>query len=278
MSGNQSGLSFYQALTAAIGDLSAHGFDSVERLSYWTKIIRDAALRTLVPEHVVEEQLNKFFGATYRKLVDQAQILRHHPGVSRWTLDKVKPQLRAELDRRRMMSANLIKLNREKMIDQVNQRFTAWASSVPVGGTDAIDKVTVKTDIRKSLKSLPFEERRVHVDQAHKFVSNLNNIVANDAGALAARWHSHWRQRNYNYRRDHKDRDDQVYIVRGNWALERGLMRVSGHLFTDEITMPGEEVYCRCHYQYIYSLQDLPADMLTQHGQDELKRVRAMVA
>lgn len=257
--------------------MSAHGFDSVQRLEYWTKIIREAATRSLTPEYMVEEQLNKFFGATYRKLVDQARILKHHPGVSRWTLDKVKPQLRAELDRRRMMSANLIKLNREKMIDQTNQRFTAWASSVPVGGTDATDKNDVKAGIRKSLKSLPFEERRVHIDQAHKFVANLNNILANDAGAIAAIWHSHWRQRNYNYRRDHKERDDQVFIIRGNWALERGLIRTVGHLFTDEITMPGEEVYCRCHYEYIYSLQDVPDAMLTQLGRDELKRVRALV-
>jgi hypothetical protein len=276
MSGSTSTLTFYQALTAAIGDMSAHGYDSTERLRYWTAILREAANRSLVPEHVLEEQLNRFFSTTYRRLVDQGQILRHHPGVSRFTLEKLKPHLRPALDRARIASRDLIKLNRAKMIEDVDRKFTGWATSLPTGGTASVDTKDVKDGIRKPLASLPFTERRVHIDQGHKFVANLNNILAKDGGALAAIWHSHWRQRNYNFRKDHKERDEQIYIVRGNWAMERGLIRAVGHLFTDEITMPGEEVYCRCHYEYIYSLQDLPEDMLTKLGQDELRRAKAM--
>ena len=38
----------------------------------------------------------------------------------------------------------------------------------------------------------------------------------------------------------------------------------SGYL--DEITQPGEEVFCRCYVTYLYNLRSIPEDMLTQKG------------
>lgn len=271
-------MSFYETLTAAINDVTKHGYDSPERISYWEAAIRAAALRTLISEQQLEEQLNRFFGATYKKLITDGQILKHHPGVSRGTLENVKPRLRAELDRRRVAAAALIRNDREKMIDDTNRRFTGWASSIPPGGSRAVDRTDVKASVRKSLAALPFNERRVHIDQGHKFVANLNNIIAVDSGAIAGIWHSHFRQINYNYREDHKERDDVFYLVRGNWAINKKFIHVAGLLYTDEITMPGEEVYCRCFYQYLYSLQDIPDEYLTQLGRDALAAARRMIA
>src|SRR5207247_2394734 len=105
-------------------------------------------------------------------------------------IDQIKPALHAELERRIMASADLIKLNRKAAIEKTVQRFSGWATSVPPGGTRATDKKKEKDSIKKSLKSLPFEERRVIIDQSHKFVANLNEIVAKDGGAIAGRWHS----------------------------------------------------------------------------------------
>ncbi len=271
-------MSFYEALSAAVNDITTHGYDSAERVARWVVIIRAAAERSLVPEYLLEEQLSRFFGATYTRMVEHAAILKHHPGISRGTLENIKPKLRAELDRRRIMSSNLVKQNREKMLDDLDQRFTGWASSVPAGGSRAIDRGDVKDGIRKSLASLPFTERRVHVDQGHKFVANLNDIVAKDGGAIAGIWHSHWRRPGYRFRKDHKERDGVLYLIRNSWAMQKGFVQKSGALYTDEITMVGEEVYCSCFYQYVYSIQDLPNEYLSQKGRDALALAKKMVA
>lgn len=270
-------LSFYQALTAAVGDFLANGYDSVERLAYWTKVIRDAASRSIVPEYVLERELDRFLSATYERMVGKGQILNYHPGIARFTLEKVRPQLHASLERSRVASRNLVKLNRKKMMEDLDQRFTGWATSIPAGGIRDANRREIKEGIKKSLARLPFEERRVHVDQGHKFIANLNQILAHDGGAIAAIWHSHYRQAGYNYREDHKERDSHVYLVRGSWAIERGLIRTSGALYTDEQTMPGEEIFCRCFYQYIYSLQDIPPDLLSEKGRVELKAMKVML-
>ena len=271
-------MDFYKVITAAVADMTEHGFDDLNRVQMWLVRIRRAAIDSLIPERVLQEQLAKTFRTTYKRLVENGGLTRFHPGIPQYTIDRVKPKLRAELDRRIMASADLIRLNRVNAIEKTLQRFSGWATSIPMGGTDAANRTDVKKDIKKALAGLPFEERRVAIDQGHKFVANLNNIVATDGGAIAAIWHSHYRQPGYNYRPDHKDRDGRVYMIRGNWALERGLVRLAGREYYDQITAAGEEVYCRCFVTYIYSLGSMPADMLTSLGKSEIQRVRALLS
>lgn len=267
-------LSFYEVVTLAVRDMSEHGFDSQERVDYWLKEIAEAAAYDMTPEMVMQQTLQNSLHTIYKRLIDKGQILRANPGVSKFTLDQLKPKLRAELDRRIMASAQLIKLNRQAAIQKTLQRFSGWATSIPIGGSDAVDKNETKDQIKKSIKSLPFEERRVLIDQGHKFSSSLSEIIAQDSGAIAAEWHSNWRQVNYNYRRDHKERDMKVYAVRGNWALKLGLMKPGKNGYTDDITKPAEEIFCRCFYRWIYGLRDLPEDMLTEKGRAAVQQAK----
>lgn len=264
---------FLETLSAAIDDILNHGFDSQERIEFWVDKLRKVASWSMIPIHQVEEHLNRTFRAIYRSKIEKGTILQRHPGIGKFTLERVKPKLRQELDRRIMASAQLIKLNRQRAIETTLQRFAGWSTSIAPGGTDAQGKQEVKAEVRRGLVGLPFEERRVAIDQGHKFVGNLSNILATDGGAIAAIWHSHWRQLNYNYRVEHKERDLKVYTIRNNWAQQAGLMKVGEAGYTDEVTLPGEEIYCRCYYQYLHSLRRLPDDMITVKGRWELAKV-----
>lgn len=269
---------FYEVLTKAITDLADHGFDSEERLETWTERIRRAALIALPSEESLTKMLRDALVARFKKLVDDGEIAKHHPGVSRFTIKNLRPQMKDELDKRIMASAQLIKLNRKRAIDATLQRFTGWATSIPAGGTKQTDKAKTKADIRKSLASLPFEERRVLIDQGHKLTASISEVIANDNGAIAVIWHSHWRQPGYDYREDHKERDEQVYAIRGNRALQLGLMKAGPAGYYDQITKVGEEPFCRCYAQWIYSIRDLPDDMLTAKGRKALADAKAKIA
>ena len=102
-------------------------------------------------------------------------------------------------------------------------------------------------------------------------------MVASEGGAIALIWRSHWRQAGYDYREDHKDRDSQVYAIRGsgNWALQQGLMRPGPPGYYEDITAVGEEIFCRCWAEYIYRLGSLPDDMLTKKGAETLAQARS---
>jgi len=259
-------MTFFEVLTSAINDFIKHGFDSKKRVDDWLKKLKDAANRAMMPESQMQREMEKALNQAFTRLVQRGGI----KSVSAFDVSRLKPKLRAELDRRIMASADLIKLNRNKNIEEVLQRFQGWATSIPKGGSKAVDKVKEKQNIRKSIAKMPFEQRRVIIDQTHKLIDNINNIVAVDNGAIAGEWHSHWKQPNYHYREEHKERADKVYLIRNNWASEKGLIKpING--YTDEITRPGEEVYCRCNYVYLYNLRQLPEDMLTQKGKAELQ-------
>lgn len=268
------GDSFYDVLTAAVNDLGEHGFDKVQRVAYWTEQLRQAAARSTHSAQYLEEMLRNALGAIYRRLAERGEVLKRHPGVGRFTLDRVRPELRAELDRRILAAANLIRLNRDEAIQKTLHRFQGWATSIPDGGSDAIERLKVKGELAKSVRGLPFAERRVLIDQGHKLTASINRTVAEGGGAIALVWHSHWRQPGYNYREDHKERDEHVYLLRDSWARERGLVRPGPAGYYDEVTAVGEEPFCRCFATYLYHLRQLPEEMLTVKGRDTLAKVR----
>jgi hypothetical protein len=272
--------SFYTVLTAALNDILDTGYVSAERVAEWVRRLRGAAARSLTPPDVLERALHDTMRAIYRSKVERGGLLKYHPGVGRFTLQRVAPRLRGELDRRILASAALIKLNREKVIEDTLRRFAGWATSIPAGGTDAADRVELKERIRKPLASAPFETRRVIIDQGHKLRASLSEILATDGGALVGHWRSHYQQRGYDYRPEHKhfDVDDKYFVVPDNWALRAGLMKVDGHRYITDIERPGEKPFCRCWYVWTHSLNRLPDGMLTAKGREAVAHGMKMAA
>ena len=268
---------FNDVVSDAIADILEYGFDSMERVERWQERLKRAAQATLLPEHDLNDMLNEGLSQIYEKLVDSGQLVRRNEGVSLFTIDKVKPELRKLLDSRIMASADLIKRNRQQSIDKTLARFSGWATSIPPGGTAQAKKKDVKENIGKALRSLPFEERRVLIDQGHKLTASINEVVAIGGNAIAARWRSNWKQPGYDYRDDHKERDGHVYLLRDTWASKAGLVKAGNNGYYDKITKAGEEPFCRCYIVWIFSLRDLPPDMLTAKGKSELDRVRAQI-
>lgn len=265
---------YFATITAAVNDLIEHGFDSMERVDYWTEEIRKAALRAQASPERLQQMFSDYLVLIYKRLVDRGEIARYHPGIGRFTVDKVQPLLRAELDRRIKASANLIKLNKAAMVEKTIQRFQGWSTSLPVGTS----RTTDRTEVKKSLAGSKFEERRVLIDQGHKLTASLNEVVAAGGGAIALIWHSHWRQAGYNYREDHKERDGLIYLLRNSWATERGLIKPGPAGWYDLITAVAEEPYCRCYAQWLYNIRDLPVEMLTQKGIEQLALARKALA
>lgn len=266
---------YQQVVDDAVNDLSEHGYDSAERVTFWQMRIKEAAERTMASTAQMETILREAMVAIYKRLVERGGLIKFHQGVGRFTLEQVRPQLRLELDRRIMAAADLIKLNRRESVEKTLRRFAGWSTSIPRGGAAPGQKAEAKVDIKKGLKQLPFVERRVLIDQGHKLTASLNEILAVDGGALAVIWRSKWRQPGYNFRQDHKDRDGHVYALRDNWAQAAGLMKVGPDGYYDQITSVAEEPFCRCSAQFIHSLGKLPKDMLTRKGEQKLAEAHA---
>lgn len=272
---------FTRTVREAVKFFLRNGYTSRQELEQWQAIIRQAAESETDDDYMsmVSDRLRK----AYDLQVSKAGALERHKGLSRFTLNYMEPKLRSELDRRILASADLIKLNRTAAINKTVQRFSGWATSIPVqdyvgGGLSASSRSGIVANaqhIQKSAEQVDYEARRVMIDQSHKLIANIDNIIATGNNAIAAEWHSHWRQPGYDFREDHKERDKLIYLIRGNWAQKNGYVKAGPAGYLDEITQPGEEVFCRCYVTYLYNLRSIPEDMLTQKGRKFLGSMKA---
>lgn len=265
---------FDDELKRAIEYILQNGFDNVQFISYTLNRLRKAAEASYPSDAQLQTQMERALENNFKRAVSNKRLNAFNPGVSRFTIDRIMPKLRIELDRRIRTNANLIVLNRQQAIDKTLQRFAGWASSVPVGGSRATNKSDVKSDITKISRQLRYETRRREIDQGHKLIAAIDAVIAEQTGAIAAIWHSHWRQAGYDYREDHKERDQNVYAIRNNWAIDKGLMKKGAAGYLDEITQPGQEINCKCNAIYLLNLRDLPDSMLTEKGREVLKETR----
>lgn len=266
---------FHQTLSEAIRDLSETGYDSADRIDAWVNRLRNAAERAMGVEYTIDQETARRLGAIYDRMVDGGKILERVPDVSRYTLAMVRPALRAELDRRIIASVNLIRLDRKRAVEATLDRFRGWSTSIPQGGDETINKTQARVSIGKSIARVKYEQRRVLVDQSHKLIANVAELVATDNGAIAGIWHDHGEHDvSYNARKEHMARAGKIYLVRDSWAHRQGLVKpVNGYM--DEITRPGQEVMCRCFYQWLTSPRRLPDEFLTAKGQEFVARKAA---
>ncbi|MGA7537416.1 MAG: hypothetical protein WBW93_01485 [Steroidobacteraceae bacterium] len=264
---------FYQVVSAAVNDFVEHGFDSQHRLERWLEEIRRAALAALIPEHELVEFLRQSLGRTFRAATTDAALLRKHRGLPPFTLERIRPALRPELDRRILASANLIRLNRDASVQRTLQRFSGWATSIQIGGSDIVKRRETAEHVRRSIAGLPLEERRVIIDQGHKLSAAVNDIVAQDGGAIAMIWHHIHPGAHYKSRPEHLARNGKIFPIRDSWAHQAGLIRPAGRKYLDEIDQPGELIFCSCSGVYLYTPAELPPDMWTAKGRQMVLKV-----
>jgi hypothetical protein len=265
---------FHEVLTAAVRDISENGYDDVARLDEWLKRLRYAAVADLPTPEEIQSRMQLAMQTVFNRTFSKSAALKYHPGMPRFTLERLKPYARAELDRKVLASANLIKLNREQAIDKTLQRFSGWATSIPDGGSRIVEKVDVKEHIAKPIAQVKYEARRCQIDQGAKLVAAINGVVATQGGAIAYRWRSHWKRAGYDYREDHKERDQRIYLIRNSWAKEQGLIKVGPAGYYDEITSAAQEPFCQCFVVALYALRELPEEMLTEKGKKLLEETR----
>lgn len=265
---------FRTLLMQAIKEFAARGYTSEFELQEWLMRLHTALDIEMPSDEEIRKTLALSLTSVHKREIERG-IAQLVPGVSRYTLDRVAPALRAELDRRIFAGVDLIKLNKRSVTEKTLQRFSGWVTSVPPGGSSETNLRSVATDIAKGPARLKFEARRVAIDQGAKLSSAVTHTVAIGQGAIAAIWHSNWRQKGYDYRVDHKERDGRLYTIRGSWALDDGLIKKGAAGYLDDITQPAEEPFCQCTAQYVTSLQNIPDDMLTVKGREALAGARS---
>lgn len=202
----------------------------------------------------------------FKSEVDNKVLYKRHD-IEGYIIAALYFLLRDEKDNRIFSAKQLTKMRREETKETVMRRFAGWASSIPV--TRKIkNKQEIVNFIVKPIKELPKLEKNIVNDQARKMVSNMDMIVADQAGAIGYYWNSLFRVPGYNYREQHKhlDLDGKFIIFKDSWAYKEGYIKRGNQIFQDDIECPGELPNCKCTAKYVYVLESVPKDCLTIKG------------
>ena len=262
---------FRKLLMQAMKEFARKGYRSEAELHEWVMRLHAALDAEMPNDDDSKRELWRTFEVIYDRQIKRGGISRLVPGVSQYTIDRVAPELRAELDRLVFASVDLIKLNKRAATEKTLQRFVGWVSSVPRGGSSETDIRSVAEDIVKSVAQVKYEARRVAIDQGHKLNAAVAHVVAHAEGAIAAIWHDRGEhEKNYDARKEHLARSGKVFLIRDSWAMQDGLIKKAGLQCTDEIEEPAQLPFCSCTYEYLTSLRDLPAACLTKKGKAAL--------
>jgi len=268
---------FRTLLIEGLRKFAAEGYRSESDLQEWMQRLQAALEIELPSDEESKAALARILESVYARDM-RTGIAKRVPGVSRYTLSRVAPHLRAELDRRVWAGADLIKLRKRAATQQSLQRFAGWTTSVPPGGFPRIPKDDLRDvarEIGMPVATLKYERRRLAIDQGHKLSAAVAHVVAEGEGAIAGIWHDRGESdHSYDARPEHLARSGKFFLVRDSWAIEQGLIKRGSAKYTDEITEPAFEVYCSCWYEWVTTPHDLPEDMLTAKGRAWISGVR----
>ena len=258
---------FRTLLRDAIRHFGTVGYTSKGDLQQWLAKLHAALDVELPDDKQTHKLLRTTLDAIYNRDVTNLGVTKRVPGVVRYTLQRIDPSLRAELDKRIFAAADLIRINREQRIQETLRRFAGWVSSVPLAGAPKEELRRTASEIAKPAARVKFEARRVAIDQGHKLSAAVAHVVARGEGAIAAIWHDRGEfDKSYKARPEHLARSGKLFLIRDSWALDQGLVTRRARPYTDEIEQVAEFPFCSCTYEYITSPRELPSEFLTAKG------------
>jgi hypothetical protein len=164
-------------------------------------------------------------------------------------------------------------------IGRVQAMLREFLGQVPSGGTNDKAIKSRIAEIKKELRSLAKWDRLFYTYKARSLPAEIEYIFMLAGNPLAAIWQYSDLDAQAEYQKtyDHQQRDGHVYAVRGNWAIEKGLMKVGPAGYLDAVSRPGQELGCMCSLRWVAGVRRLPGDMITDKGRSELDRVAAVI-
>lgn len=179
--------------------------------------------------------------------------------------DEYLPSLRRLLDECVAVHADQAEGFFAQQKSAVEKLLADFLDSIPGGGTKAAVVRSHVNPIKNALRDLLQWGEELNRLQATSFMSEVRDFLAQAANhPIAMTWHfAPWSC----LVPGHRELDGQVFVIRENWALQKGLMVAPpAHGFADDAKRRRRELGCMCTTGFIFNLASLPRDMLTPSG------------
>lgn len=135
----------------------------------------------------------------------------------------------------------------------------------PIMNHSKVQEIVKKHSAFEALKKISIEEGKQSGAIAAKWDAQVHHVIQEMQA---------WADEMCCQVPGHKERDGTLYAIKGNWALQKGLMTEgTGVVDLDEESL-FEDEECICCFRYEQALRSLPYSMLTEKGKQTLLESR----
>ena len=252
-------MAFLKLLREAAKHFTQHGYTSQADINHWRVRLLTAAEQHLDPEDA-HRRIGRTLSNAFYRAIGAGRIAKKHGGVHRWSIERLEPKLKDELQRRIFASQELVEGDKRIALERIQNRFLGLATA----GANPGEAQAAASAIGKAARDAKASARMVAVDQTKKMVTAMDEVIAEDGGSIGGVWNAMW-DIERKHRPEHAARHGKFYVRRASWADSQGLLKhPNGYM--DQEDMPGTLINCRCEYDYIYDLADVPDEFLTVKG------------
>ena len=264
MTGEQFLFEFAEDLTKKDRMSSASG-KALDRLLATYRNISDEEIRSFI--NSLEPDLRREYKKAYYQYVNGGYKV-FHPGIRAYRIEDMKPLYRKAVQNSVDNSVALIKTQNQDFIRTMQDRFRNWATipSPEMRGLSSNPEKVVSY-LRNSVlqapeirKEMTAHQHFIVEDQTRKLISNMNDITAKEAGAVAFVWHNRrdakvtgrpgGKNKPSAKHGDHWEREGKLYLIKDSWAIRKGLLKKTKNVGYDiDIAdgLPGIPIACRCY-------------------------------
>lgn len=229
-----------------------------------------------------ERGIYNYINKGYTHFLKNAQL--SHKGITKQSLNDLKPKFRKELENKVQISFNLMKNQENEIKQKLASRFINYVTidSKEVRGNGASKKSLLEfLDFAKENGIAENHAKFILQDQTRKLTASLDDILAKENGAIGGIWHNRGDKRvvgnpqglypngSTKAHGDHWEREGVFYTFKDSWGYKKGYIDAPIYENLEDGGV-GKAIGCRCWLQYMYDLRDVPYNYLTKKGRELL--------
>lgn len=207
---------------------------------------------------------------------------RKHHKMSAYNLKDISPEFRKILEKRVLNSLNAIKIKDKKLLLDLESRFVNFMLD---DKEKTMRNLQENLKVNETLKHSKHYVRNILRDQTQRMNDNIDYTNGKLNGAVGLIWHTQNDNRvvgnpsglypkGNELHNNHYKRDNVFFALRDSYATQQGLLKAEVFESLEDISKTGRAINCRCDYEYIYDLRDVPSMYLSKKGIDYINKLK----
>lgn len=226
------------------------------------------------------KNIRSYFNKKYISFFNN-DFKKHHK-KDNFNINDINANVRKLLEKRIITSLNNIKIKDKKLLLEIQNRFINFLVNND-NKNKTLKDLKDNLRVNECLTQSKNYTKNILRDQMHRFNDSIDYTMGTLNGAVGLVWHTQQDKRvvgdptglypkGNTLHNNHFKRDGVFFSLKDSIATKNKLVNAEIFETLTDIKECGRPINCRCYYEYIYDLRDVPTQYLTKKGFNFIKK------